>query len=108
MSFAVNHIAGKVQQLPKDYLSGSTDDVNKEEFLSFMKLAVNKGTSEYQQLYHFLLKCFQRGDVNKTGSVNAEAFDKMIEVAAAAPRRFGLAPKTSDLFKTDAVNLGMG
>jgi hypothetical protein len=27
----------------------------------------------------------------------------MIEAAANAPRRFGLAPKTSELFKTDAV-----
>jgi hypothetical protein len=31
------------------------------------------------------------------------AFDKMIEAAANAPRRFGLAPKTNDLFKTHAV-----
>ena len=27
----------------------------------------------------------------------------MIEAAADAPRRFGLAPKTSEMFKTDAV-----
>lgn len=29
----------------------------------------------------------------------------MIEVAAAAPRRFGLAPKSSEMFKTDADRL---
>ena len=37
------------------------------------------------------------------GAVDPIAFDKMIEAAANAPRRFGLAPKTSDLFPTPMV-----
>jgi hypothetical protein len=37
------------------------------------------------------------------GAVDPMAFDKMIEAAAAAPRRFGLAPKTSDLFASPMV-----
>ena len=37
------------------------------------------------------------------GAVDPIAFDKMIEAAANAPRRFGLAPKTSDLFPTAMV-----
>ncbi len=32
------------------------------------------------------------------------AFDKMVEKAAFAPRRFGLAPKTVDIFPTEAVS----
>ena len=91
-------------QLPKDYLGGTSDDVSKEEFVSFMKEAVNKGTPEYQELYFFLLKNFQSGDVKRSGLVDPVAFDLMIEDAATAPRRFGLAPKTSDLYQTDAVS----
>ena len=40
----------------------------------------------------------------QTGTVDLLAFDKMVEKAAFAPRRFGLAPKTSDLFPTEAVH----
>jgi Ca2+-binding EF-hand superfamily protein len=106
VKYATTHIAGKVaSHLPKDYLGGTSDTVTKEEFLDFIKKAVNKGTEEYQQLYFFLLKCFQEGDVNRTGAIDLVAFDKLIEAAAAAPRRFGLAPKTSDLFKTDAERI---
>jgi hypothetical protein len=108
VKFATTHIAEKVAtNLPKDYLGGHADNVTKEEFLDFIKKAVNKGTPEYQQLYFFLLKCFQAGDVSKSGGVDVTAFDKMIEAAAAAPRRFGLAPKTSDLFKSDAVSTNL-
>jgi hypothetical protein len=33
------------------------------------------------------------------------AFDRMIEKAAYAPRRFGLAPKSADIFPTEAARL---
>jgi hypothetical protein len=36
--------------------------------------------------------------------VDLHAFDKMIETAAATPRKFGLAPKTSEIFATEAVS----
>ena len=104
VAFAVNHITGKVAGLPKDYLGGSADNVSKEEFLAFIRKAVDRSTPEYRELYFFLLKTFQAGDENRTGEVGPVAFDKMIEAAAAAPRRYGLAPKTSDLFPTEAVS----
>ena len=105
VGFAVEHIVGKVSSLPKDYLGGSTDDVSKEEFIEFMKMAVDKSSPEYRELYHFLLKTFQAGDVQKVGKIDLNSFDKMIEAAANAPRRFGLAPKTSQMFQTDADRL---
>ena len=104
VAFATNHIAGKVTGLPKDYLGGTTENVSKEEFLAFIRKAVDRTTPEYKELYFFLLKTFQAGDENRTGEVGPVAFDKMIEAAAAAPRRYGLAPKTSDLFPTEAVS----
>jgi len=105
IDFSIKHIALKLSQLPKDYLGGSSDNVSKDEFVTFIKAAVDKNSKEYRELYFFLLKTFKVGDVNKAGKVDPVAFDKMIEDAAAAPRRYGLAPATSDMFKTDAERL---
>jgi len=98
--FAITHIAGKIVNIPKDCLSGSAQDVTKQEFLTFIKKAVNKSSEEYKELYHFLVRTFQAGDKDGYGEVGPAEFDEMIECAAEAPRRFGLAPKTEELFKT--------
>jgi len=98
--FAIEHIVKKYVQLPKDYLSGAAGNVSKEEFLAFIKKAVNTETQEYQELYYFLLRTFQAGDKEGYGEVAPAEFDDMIECAAQAPRRFGLAPKTEEMFKT--------
>merc|ERR1719150_199720 len=101
IKFAINHIIKKVTQLPKDYLSGSADDVSKEEFIAFIKRAVNTKSPEYKELYAFLMRTFQAGDKEGYGEVGPAEFDEMIECAANAPRRFGLAPKNEDMFKND-------
>jgi len=105
IKFAINHIIKKVTQLPKDYLSGSADDVSKEEFIAFIKRAVNTKSPEYKELYAFLMRTFQAGDKEGYGEVGPAEFDEMIECAANAPRRFGLAPKSSEMFKNDAERL---
>ena len=101
--FAIEHIVKKYVQLPKDYLSGAAGNVSKEEFLAFIKKAVNTETQEYQELYYFLLRTFQAGNKEGYGEVAPAEFDDMIECAAQAPRRFGLAPKTEEMFKTAHV-----
>lgn len=99
VTFALDHIAEKVhQRLPKDCLGGSNKDVTKQEFVAFMKKAVNKSSPEYRELYFFLVKTFEKGDKDRCGSVGPKAFDLMIEDAAEAPRRFGLAPTTASMF----------
>merc|ERR1719232_243550 len=98
--FAIEHIVGKYVQLPKDYLSGAAGNVSKDEFIQFIKKAVDTNTQEYQELYYFLLRTFQAGDKEGYGEVSPAEFDEMIECAAQAPRRFGLAPKTEDMFKS--------
>ena len=70
-----------------------------------MKRAVDRDTREYQELYFFLLKTFMSGDVEGKGIVTPEAFDIMIEEAAASPRRFGLAPSSEEMFKTKEVSI---
>lgn len=105
IKFAINHIMGKVTQLPKDVLTGKVADVTKADFVTFIKKAVDKSTPEYRELYFFLLKTFQKGDVNMNGTVDPVAFDLMVEDAVAAPRRFGLAPSTEEMFSSDADRL---
>lgn len=105
IAFSVDHIFKKMGELPKDYLGGSSSDVSKEEFIAFIRKAVNKGNPEYKELYHFLLKTFESGDENREGRVGPVAFDKMIEDAAAAPRRYGLAPKSEDMFPNARARL---
>ena len=104
IKWATNHIMGKVASLPKDYL-GEGSTVSKGEFVEFIKRATDKSSPEYRELYFFLLKNFQSGDVMRTGEVDAVTFDRLIEAAAAAPRRHGLAPKSSAMFANDTVRL---
>ena len=47
---------------------------------------------------------FSRRFIFKTGAVDIAAFDTMVEAAAKAPRRFGLAPKSSEFFSSEAVS----
>jgi hypothetical protein len=105
INWAVPHIGEKSAAMSKDFLSGKDETETKEEFISFIKKATDKNSHEYRQLYFFLLSCFQEGDVKKQGAVDPVAFDKMIEAAAAAPRKYGLAPKTSDMFKNNTSRL---
>jgi len=104
IKWATNHIMGKVKNLPKDYL-GEGSTVSKSEFVEFVKRATDKSSPEYRELYFFLLKTFQSGDVMRTGEVDPVSFDKMIEAAAAAPRRHGLAPKSEAMFASDTERL---
>ena len=49
----------------KDYLSGNSDDVTKDEFITFIKKTSDRSSSEFRQLYYFLLNCFKEGDVKR-------------------------------------------
>ena len=103
IKWSTNHIMGKVEGLPKDYV-GPSSKASKQEFISFLQRASDKSSPEYRELYHFLLNTFKSGDINFQGEIDAPTFDRLIEVAATAPRRHGLAPKTSAMFKNDAVS----
>jgi Ca2+-binding EF-hand superfamily protein len=102
IGFSIKHIMGKVATLDRDYLAG---DCTKQEFIGFIRKAVIKTNPEYRDLYFFLLKCFADADRDRDGAVNSTEFDAMIEVAAAAPRKHGLAPLSRVMFKNDAQRL---
>ena len=95
----------KLHHIPKDVLTGKADDITKQEFIDFVKKAINPRNEEHKELYHFLVRTFQAGDVSGYGEVGPAEFDEMIEWAAAAPRRFGLAPKSSEMFKSEQARL---
>ena len=100
LAFAFKHIGEKLSLLNKDLLGGK--EATKDEFVAFSKKAVDRSTPEYRELFCFLLKCFFDADKDYDGAVQPLEFDAMIEMAAATPRRLGLAPATSSLYKTDA------
>merc|ERR1712117_311136 len=62
IKWSTNHIMGKADGLPKDYL-GEGSTCSKAEFIDFIKRATDKSSPEYRELYFFLLKNFQSGDV---------------------------------------------
>jgi len=103
VAFSLKHIASKVDTLSKDILAGQ--NASKEEFLDFIKKAVNRSSPEYRDLYFFLLKCFTDADKDRDGAVKPHEFDAMIETAAAAPRRYGLAPPSDAMYKSEAERL---
>ena len=61
-----------------------------------------KETAEFKEFYRFLMECFMEADQDRDGKVNLTEFDQMVEKAAAYPRSHGLAPPSSELYKTDA------
>ncbi len=103
VSFSVKHIMSKVPTLTRDILKG--EHATKDEFIAFIKKAVQKDTEEYLELYHFLLSCFLEADKDRDGAVNHVEFDAMIDEAAEAPRRYGLAPQSHIMFKSDEDRL---
>jgi len=99
IKYAMSHMLEKVGKQKEHVLVNGT----KEEFVAFIKKAVVKTNPEHRELYFYLLKVFQAADTNHDGGVSASEFDNMIETAAEMPRRHGLAPKSSEMFKTEAA-----
>lgn len=75
----------------------------KDRFKDFcVKACKDRRSPQYKQLYDLLIDVFVEADTTKTGKVNAEQFDKMIELAADWPRKFGFAPAATVTYKTPA------
>lgn len=50
----------------------------------------------------FLFDNFVKADKEAKGAVTAEQFDYLVELSAEAPRVLGLAPQSSEMFKSDS------
>ena len=50
---------------------------------------------------HSLTQCFVRADKQLSGRVSKYNFDSLVEEAAVLPRKYGFAPKSSDMYPND-------
>jgi len=72
---------------------------SKHKFVSFVnKATLDQKSSESKELYSFLVECFVDNDTDYDGQVSFNGFNSMIAEAATAPRRFGFAPHTRELY----------
>merc|ERR1712243_249691 len=78
----------------------NTFNKSKEDFIWFVKKAVqDKKSYSYSELYHSL-KIFVDADTNRDGLFSKASFSKLVDAAASMPRAYGYAPADSDLYKT--------
>jgi Ca2+-binding EF-hand superfamily protein len=99
LEWSYNHISEKSKLLDESK-ADSKMNTGKEDFKAFIIAATkSRHSHEYKELYHFLQDCFTKADEDHDGRVGHHEFDKMIEIAAAAPRRFGFAPSASAIYK---------
>jgi len=79
------------------------DISNKDEFIFFMKRAVEDSVNDsYIELYNVLLRAFAKADVDYDGKVSEEEFPGMQTAAASLPSKFGFGwwgGNPSELFK---------
>eukprot|EP00928_Gymnodinium_smaydae_P059349 TRINITY_DN4264_c0_g2_i1.p1 TRINITY_DN4264_c0_g2~~TRINITY_DN4264_c0_g2_i1.p1 ORF type:complete len:420 (-),score=70.95 TRINITY_DN4264_c0_g2_i1:87-1346(-) len=101
LDWSICHIEGKVSLLsPVNSLSRL--ESSKQDLEEFMKLACqSRKTLEYKELYHFLLKCFADADSNFDGLIDFENYVKLIDIAARAPRYFGLTIPDMQVFTNE-------
>jgi len=118
LDFTYKHICEKVRALPRTQAppSPSADfspkelplgppqgklPRDKQEFVAFVLNATrSKTSSEFHELYKFLLQCFTEADTDFDGLVGPDDFDVMVERAGNLPRQFGFAPTAPEAFPT--------
>lgn len=102
LEWAYRHICEKAATLNAQKDGCSWND-SPQRFKQWVVAACRSTRSkEYKELYHFMQECFTTADRDMDGKVSHAEFDTMIEAAAAAPRKFGFAPQSSEMFRTDA------
>ena len=86
--------------------SATPDTVTKADFIAFLKRATDdKSSEEYAEIYIFLFQTFVEADADQSAAVDLEEFDAMIEIAAAVPRRYGLAPTSESMYPSRAARI---
>jgi len=85
LAFALKRYRGFTASLPK-----SLDDEEKDVFIGVCKKYTENLSSEYRRIYWFHWKCFQAADADRDGKVSDDEFNKMVDMATAAQKRFGM------------------
>jgi Ca2+-binding EF-hand superfamily protein len=104
VQFVMNHIEGKVATMPMDTLDFChLENSGAQQFIDFLGRALaDRHSEEFKSLYEFLFKTFVESDVDENGAITRAQFDILIEDAAQAPRKLGLAPTTAQTYPTEA------
>jgi len=63
---------------------------NKDEFLEFLKTAVQPGTPENTEMYWYLVELFTESDSNKNGLITVQAFPSMVDRLVEIPMKLGI------------------
>jgi len=101
LEYAVGHIAEKAKSLQDSDMQGRLE-TSKEDFRAFVIAAAkSRHSREYKELYHFVLKCFTDADTDLDGLIDLNSFQSLIDIAVIAPRRFGFAPQSSDMYTSE-------
>eukprot|EP00928_Gymnodinium_smaydae_P019082 TRINITY_DN17295_c0_g1_i1.p1 TRINITY_DN17295_c0_g1~~TRINITY_DN17295_c0_g1_i1.p1 ORF type:complete len:378 (-),score=55.60 TRINITY_DN17295_c0_g1_i1:269-1402(-) len=103
--YAISHVRSKAVGL-KDVNPTSQMYLSAEDFKAFVtKACESRDTQEYKEFYHFATHCFCTADTDLDGLIDLRGFDKFIDLAAAAPRRFGFAPPASETYSSEEEKL---
>lgn len=97
--------AARVQQrgfaLMRGQVSYQQMKESKVDFVKFVNAAMqDKKGPESRELFKYLNKCFIDNDTDYDGLVSLRGFNAMVAEAAVAPRRFGFAPHTREMYKS--------
>merc|ERR1711872_719359 len=84
LSFAIAHYKTQTAGLGK-----SLDQEEKDTFVGVCKKCTENSSAEYRRLYWFHWACFQAADADRDGMVSGDEFNKMIDMATGAQKRFG-------------------
>jgi len=102
LNWCLEHVVLKAQFLDAAFAT-SKKDTNAEDFKAWVcSAAKTRHCPEYKELYHFLRDCFMKADRSNVGLIGAAEFDEMVELAGAAPRKFGFAPPAAETYASDA------
>lgn len=82
-------------------VSASDMKQSKHDFVHFVnEAALHKDSGERVEMYKYLNQCFVDNDTDYDGLISYRGFNAMIDEAAMAPRRFGFAPHTREMYKS--------
>jgi Ca2+-binding EF-hand superfamily protein len=101
IEFCMSHIIEKTKQIDWQQLDFChLENSDQDQFLVFLAIAMqDKHSEQYKAFYEFLFKTFVESDVKEKGYIVFEQFGELIEAAARAPRKLGLAPQTDVTYK---------
>jgi len=100
IKWSMQHVGGKAQTIAKlenDVALSNAENHTVEEYLAFLDKAVNdKKSGASASFYQYLLTTFVEADAGCKGKISFAEFNKLIDLAAATPRYFKLAPDSQD------------